>query len=66
MSFRSWLRSLDKGFGYITLDPSPRLRELRESMQNPPETAPDGSRLCLYPGQPLPPVDESCYPPGAM
>lgn len=60
------LRDLFRGFDYITLDPSPRLRELRESQRNPPETAPDGSRLCRFPGQPLPPIDESCYGPGSV
>jgi hypothetical protein len=55
-----------RGFGYLTLDPSPRLRRMRESLQNSPETAADGSRFCAYPGQALPPVPDSAYAPGSV
>jgi hypothetical protein len=40
-----------RGFGYLTLDPSPRLRRLRERQP--------GVRLA----RPLPPLPDSCYGP---
>ena len=43
MSIRDWFRRLAHGAGYLTLDPSPRLRRLREQMER--EAAPtDRSR----------------------
>lgn len=50
-------RRLCRGFGYLTLDPSPRLRRLRresERASSPPASGP------------LPPLPDSCYPPGAV
>lgn len=55
-----------RGFGYLTLDPSPRLRRLRTSLQNPPEMATDGSRLCRYPGRPLSPLPDDAYEPDSV
>jgi hypothetical protein len=46
-----------RGFGRLTLDPSPRLRAAREELELVRVT-----RL----GVPLPPLPESCYPPGAV
>jgi hypothetical protein len=59
MSLRSWLRSLDRGFGYLTLDPSPRLRRLREQQEAQ-------ARPVATPGLPLPPLPDGAYPPGAV
>jgi DNA-directed RNA polymerase subunit RPC12/RpoP len=50
----SWLT---RGFARLTLDPSPRLRRLREE---PERTSPPA-----WPG-PLPPLPDSAYPPGAV
>jgi len=57
-----WLRDLTRGFGHLTLDPSPRLRRLRERLEaeqaaRPPLRCPAG---------PLPPLPDSAYPPGAV
>jgi hypothetical protein len=51
-----WLSGLFRGAGYITLDPSPRLRKMREQAGR---DAP--ARL-----MPLPPLPDSAYPPGAV
>lgn len=63
---RSWLRLLAGGFCHlgegmsqITLDPSPRLRRLREEQE---AQAPRVG----WPGVPLPPVPDSAYPPDAV
>lgn len=50
-----WLAATARGFGYLTLAPSPRLRRLREQ---PEATAPAAG--------PLPPLPDSAYPPGAV
>jgi hypothetical protein len=51
-------RAIARGFGYITLDPSSRLRALRERTERHAEA--------LGPG-PLPPLPESAYTPeGAL
>jgi hypothetical protein len=57
VSLHSWLRSLARGAGHITLDPSPRLRRLREEQQ---------ARIRRPPYGPLPPLPDSAYPPGAV
>ena len=36
MSLRSWFRSLARGAGSVTLDPSPRLRAVRPRVMHPP------------------------------
>ena len=51
----NWLKRLSRGFGYLTLDPSPRLRRLRE----------ESARISRGPG-PLPLLPDSAYPPGAV
>ena len=48
---------LARGFARLTLDPSPRLRRLREQIEA------DAARW--RPG-PLPPLPDSAYPPGAV
>lgn len=51
-----WLRSLSRGFGYLTLDPSPRLRRMRLEAE---------ARAARY--GPLPPLPEAAYTPeGAL
>ncbi len=55
-----WLGRLTRGFGYITLDPSPRLGRLREEAGTPVTGRPFG------PFGPLPPLPASAYPPGAV
>jgi len=52
------LRRILQGFGYLSLDPSPRLRRMREDLEAQPRMA--------WPGVPLPPLPESAYPPGAV
>jgi hypothetical protein len=52
MSLRSWLRSLERGASYITLDPSPRLRRLRKQQ---------GAEIARRHTGPLPPLPESAY-----
>jgi hypothetical protein len=49
-----WRRIL-RGFGSLTLDPSPRLRAFRLELER-----------TARPGEPLPPLPDSCYPPGAV
>jgi hypothetical protein len=56
--FRRRLGAAFRGFGYLTLDPSPRLRRLREQSEA------QMRRTARY-GQPLPPLPDSAYPPGA-
>jgi hypothetical protein len=63
---RSWLRLLADGFSQLgegmsslTLDPSPRLRRLREEQEA------QAPRI-LWPGGPLPPLPDSAYPPDAV
>lgn len=56
MGLRAWLRSLDRGFGYLTLDPSPRLRTIRLR----------GERQAMLRRGPLPPVPDYCYGPDAV
>jgi hypothetical protein len=64
----NWLSALSRGFDYLTLDPSPRLRALREQQER--------ERLALIPmainadtgertplGRPLPPLPTSAYGP---
>lgn len=52
-------RRILAGFGRLTLDPSPRLRRLREELEaSQPRAA--------WPGVPLPPLPDSAYPPGAV
>jgi hypothetical protein len=49
-----------RGFGYLTLDPSPRLRRLRERAQDD---------MLVRAGQhvgPLPPLPDSAYGPDAV
>lgn len=53
---RTWKR-LGRGFGYLTLDPSPRLRRLREESERTSPAAPSGR---------LPSLPDSAYPPGAV
>ena len=53
----NWSACLARGFARLTLDPSPRLRRLREESErasHPPWIGP------------LPPLPDSCYPPGAV
>lgn len=50
------LGRLGRGFGYLTLDPSPRLRRLRERPGRTSPGAPSGW---------LPPLPDSAYAPGA-
>jgi hypothetical protein len=50
----NWLKRLLRGAGYLTLDPSPRLRRLRAELE--------GQRQRRH----LPPLPESAYPPGAV
>ena len=57
MSRRRWPFRIARGFGYLTLNPSPRLRRLRERQG---EVTGDGS------GPPCPLLPESAYPPGAV
>ncbi len=57
---RRWLNRLSRGFSYITLDPSPRLRRLREEAGAQVTGRPFG------PSGPLPPLPSSAYPPGAV
>ena len=52
-----WLARLLRGFGYLTLDPSPRLRRLREESERASQPITWG---------PLPPLPDSAYPPGAV
>jgi len=53
---RRWLRSLAAGLGHLTLDPSPRLRRLREQAQRARAAA-----------GPLPPLPAAAYTPeGAL
>ena len=52
---RAGFRAIARGFGYITLDPSPRLRAQRERAQRNAEA------LAV---RPLPPLPESAYTPG--
>ena len=50
-------RNLARGFGYITLDPAPRLHGMREEAE------------AKWRGQqrrPLPPLPDSAYPPDAV
>ena len=54
-----WLQKLSRGFGYLTLGPSPRLRRLREELER------TASPVAWY-GRPLPPLPDSAYPPGAV
>lgn len=46
----------DQGFGYLTLNPSSRLRRLRGELE----------AVTGRPGVPLPPLPDSAYPPGAV
>ena len=48
---------LAHGFARLTLDPSPRLRRLREESERASRSAWVG---------PLPPLPDSAYPPGAV
>lgn len=48
---------LARGFARLTLDPSPRLRKLREESER--------ARPPAWTG-PLPPLPDSAYPPGAV
>lgn len=48
---------LVRGFGYLTLGPSSRLRRLREESERSSRAGPFG---------PLPPLPDSAYPPGAV
>jgi hypothetical protein len=56
----NWLTRLRRGFGYLTLDPSARLRRLREEAEARRPGPPSG------PFGPLPPLPDSAYPPGAV
>lgn len=47
-----------RGFGYLTLAPSPRLRRMREQLEG-------AQPRIAWPGVPLPPLPDSAYPPGA-
>jgi len=49
---------LARGFSYLTLDPSPRLRRLREESERVSSSLP--------PFGPLSPLPDSAYPPGAV
>lgn len=55
----NWLTRLSRGFGYLTLDPPPRLRRLREEAERGRQPGP-------VPFGPLPPLPDSAYPPGAV
>lgn len=57
---RRWLGSVSDGFGWITLDPSPRLRRLREKLERESARWPASSLPLL----PLP--DEAYSPEGAL
>lgn len=52
---RRWLARLARGFRYLTLDPSPRLRRLRAELEE-----------ARRPPRHLPPLPDSAYPPGAV
>lgn len=54
---KRWLARLNRGFGYLTLDPSPRLRRLRQGAESASQSPVSG---------PLPPLPDSAYPPGAV
>jgi hypothetical protein len=49
---------LTRGFGHVDLGPSPRLRRMREEQEAAMRSA--------RPGEPLPPLPDSAYPPGAV
>ena len=53
---RRWLGRIARGFGYLTLDPSSRLRRLREDLEHEDQTR----------RGPLPPLPDSAYPPWAV
>jgi hypothetical protein len=57
MKIPEWQHSAWRGFRYLTLNPSPRLRRLREEQSQASGPPPWG---------PLPPVPDSAYPPGAV
>lgn len=57
-SLRRWLRSVSDGFGWITLDPSPRLRRLREQAER--DYARRQRELRARFG-PLPPLPDEAY-----
>ena len=82
-----WLHRLTRGYGYLTLNPSPRLRRLRKRLEaeterrraegywpggySPAELMsarhdPPGPAGRLAGWEPLPPLPDSCYPPGAV
>ena len=56
----NWSACLARGFARLTLDPSPRLRRLREQIEA------DAARWRTPPFGPLPPLPDSAYPPGAV
>ena len=51
--------AIARGFGYLALDPSPRLRRLRQEAERAQAPPP---RWAYH----LPPLPDSCYPPGAV